>query len=363
MQRKHCKKGSLPTERIARLDEIGFVWDLTGSAWEEMFQALLDYKTRFGDCNVTKDWSETPSLGEWCSTQRKAHRNQELSSERLARLEEVGFVWNQYDMEWAEKYEQLVAYKDRFGNTEVPKEWPENVALGGWVSRQRYFRKTNRLSPAKIARLDKLEFLWDTAERDWEQKFQELAAYKQHFGSLDISRPGLYARLSAWCTSQRAAYRKGELSNERIVRLEALGFLWDPINDVWEQRFQELVAYGNRFGSCRVPVGWSENPSLAVWCSHQRQTYKEGKLSPERTTKLADLGFVWDTFQNAWEIKYEMLIDYNRRFGNCNVPQAWNENPKLGRWVGTQRKLFFKGTLPSDRISRLEEIGFRWKRQ
>ena len=134
-------------------------------------------------------------------------------------------------------------------------------------------------------------------------------------------------------------------------------------DNVWDQRFQELVAYKNRFGDCRVPVGWSENPTLAVWCSHQRQAYKKGRLSPERITRLEELGFVWDTFESAWEKMFGMLIDYKKRFGNCNVPQGWSEDPKLGRWVSTQRKLYKNGKLSPERIQRLKSVGFEWTRQ
>jgi hypothetical protein len=28
---------------------------------------------------------------------------------------------------------------------------------------------------------------------------------------------------------------------------------------------------------------------------------------------------------------------YRRRHGDCNVPQGWAEDPKLGRWVKRQR--------------------------
>ena len=38
-------------------------------------------------------------------------------------------------------------------------------------------------------------------------------------------------RLGAWVENQRAYYLKGELSDDKIRRLEAIGMLWEGRND------------------------------------------------------------------------------------------------------------------------------------
>jgi hypothetical protein len=84
------------------------------------------------------------------------------------------------------------------------------------------------------------------------------------------------------------------------------------------------------------------------------------KLSDARKTRLDALGFVWDPKDHAWETMFAELKRYKERFGDCEVPDKWNENPQLGIWVGTQRTRQKKGTLSIDRKSRLDEIGFVW---
>jgi len=83
----------------------------------------------------------------------------------------------------------------------------------------------------------------------------------------------------------------------RIARLEAIGFVWDRIDGAWEraweQRFQELVAYKNRFGDCNVPKRCGENGTLGMWCGTQRAEYKKGRLSLERINRLEKIGFRW----------------------------------------------------------------------
>lgn len=68
----------------------------------------------------------------------------------------------------------------------------------------------------------------------------------------------------------------------------------------------------------------------------------------------------------GWEEQYKALRDYHLRFGNCKVPARFKANPKLGRWVMTQRRQFtllmqgFPSALTAERIRRLESLGFTW---
>ena len=83
----------VPAERRRRLDAIGFVWDFKAYRWEQGFAALLKFKRREGHCRVPISHNEgNHRLGWWVSTQRR--RRKEMSAERKARLDKVGFVWN-----------------------------------------------------------------------------------------------------------------------------------------------------------------------------------------------------------------------------------------------------------------------------
>ena len=66
----------------------------------------------------------------------------------------------------------------------------------------------------------------------------------------------------------------------------------------------------------------------------------------------------------SWEKRFEELKDYRKKYGNCLVPQHYQQNKQLGRWVNHQRnfyKKFQKGehsTVAIERISKLKSIGF-----
>jgi hypothetical protein len=68
----------------------------------------------------------------------------------------------QSDAAWRDKVAQLQAYAHTHGgSTAVPQRFKDNPALGGWVTRQRHFRKKGKLSDEKVAALDALGFDWE----------------------------------------------------------------------------------------------------------------------------------------------------------------------------------------------------------
>jgi len=92
---------------------------------------------------------------------------------------------------------------------------------------------------------------------------------------------------------QRQSKKWGTLSAERIRRLEALGFVWNPLETFWEEMFTALVQYKEKHGDCNVPITWPENPQLGRWIANQRTSKKRGTLSEDRIRRLEAFGFVW----------------------------------------------------------------------
>jgi hypothetical protein len=154
-----------------------------------------------------------------------------------------------------------------------------------------------------------------------------------------------------------------------------------PNEAQWEAQLARLAAYKAAHGDCNVPTGWAEDSRLAIWVKMQRKRKKKldrGELSEgmtaERAARLMALGLVWDLGQTGdipleakWEAQLARLAAYKAEHGDCNVPQRWAEDPRLGRWVMMQRA--FKRKLdrgePSQammvvRAARLMALGFVW---
>ncbi len=172
----------------------------------------------------------------------------------------------------------------------MPKTW-KNKQLATWVGVQRTNKRNATLPPEKIKRLDALGFVWEPYENVWEVRFRELVAHKKKHGNFLVPRTWKSKQLATWVGVQRTNKRNATLSPEKIKRLDALGFVWDPVEQFWEERFRELVAYKKRHGDCLVPSTW-KSKQLATWVWKQRA--KRGTLSPEKIKRLNAIGFVWD---------------------------------------------------------------------
>ena len=93
-QRSHYEKGKLSSAHIAKLNEVGFIWDAREMRWNSHYFELRKYHREHGNCNVPRDYKANPKLAAWVNHQRANRRKGTLCQERIERLEEVGFVWN-----------------------------------------------------------------------------------------------------------------------------------------------------------------------------------------------------------------------------------------------------------------------------
>mmetsp|Transcript_18347 Transcript_18347/g.25882 ORF Transcript_18347/g.25882 Transcript_18347/m.25882 type:complete len:189 (+) Transcript_18347:245-811(+) len=125
---------------------------------------------------------------------------------------------------------------------------------------------------------------------------------------------------------------------------------------VWNQMYEELIAYKNEYGDCLVPIKWSENERLSTWVGTQRSL--ETRMRPDRRQKLSELGFCWKLQIVNWNIMYDRLCDFKATEGHCFVPLTFRADPKLGRWVKNQRSRVH--SLTEERKALLNELDFEW---
>jgi hypothetical protein len=90
-QRTLRRQGRLDAERIARLDGIGFTWDLLREQWDGMFATLQDFRRATGHCDVPQRWAENRKLGNWVMVQRAAYKAGRLDAQQIERLRLIGF--------------------------------------------------------------------------------------------------------------------------------------------------------------------------------------------------------------------------------------------------------------------------------
>ena len=76
---------------------------------------------------------------------------------------------------------------------------------------------------------------------------------------------------------------------------------WDIYKKIgWENQFQNLLLFKERYGHAQVPQRWSENKTLANWVSIQRRD--KHKLSSDKK-KLEEIGFLFKIFYKRGLLK------------------------------------------------------------
>uniref|UniRef100_A0A7S2L897 Helicase-associated domain-containing protein n=1 Tax=Leptocylindrus danicus TaxID=163516 RepID=A0A7S2L897_9STRA len=222
----------------------------------------------------------------------------------------------------------------------------------------------------------------DAAARDrWLIKFGELRHFRATNGHCNVPRNCKESlQLGKWVNNQRFEYKKyiqrktSKMSEERIKLLEGEGFQWSMVEHVpWEQRFNEVVAYKAIHGNCRVPKRYPTNQPLANWVDKQRKEFKllqngkKSSMTSNRIELLNGVGFAWVAISEvSWEERLQELIAYKTLHGNCLVPNKYQDNHALGRWVDKQRQDYRKykegkrSVMTEERIKILESHGFCW---
>ena len=370
-RRNDRKAARLTAERVASLDALGFAWDPLQDTFEAGLAELGAYVARRGDANVPQRY-KTPAgfeLGRWCSIRRNDRKVGRLSAERVAALDALGFVWDAIQGALARGLAELSAYVEEHGDARVPDGYKTSSGfnLGTWCANRRKDFKAGQADAELVGALDALGFVWDPLKQDFDRGLAELARYVEENGDARVPqkhRTSTGFRLGTWCGSRRKDLKEGRLTAERVAALDALGFIWDQLQQEFERGLAELATYVEHNGDARVPFGYKTPAgfNLGNWCGSRRKDLKEGRLTAERVAALDALGFSWDLLQQDFDRGLSELERYVEENGNARVPAAYKTPAgfALGTWCTVRREQRKKGQLSAERVSALDVLGFVW---
>ena len=275
------------------------------STWDYYFAAASTYYAKHGNLKVPLRY-KTPgglSLGDWVQTQRQIRKGKRtfgtLTQQQIERLDRIGMVWEtKSETAWARGLEAARRYRQQYGDLQVPSAYKDadGFALGNWIRNTRSRFGSGGLKESQIRELDALGMVWNNIDAKWERCYAEAALYYEKHGSLNlapkyVSPSGI--RLGAWVENQRAYYLKGELSDDKIRRLEAIGMLWEGRNDrQWLRAYEAAARYFQQYGDLNVPYQYvsPEGIRLGYWVVRQRAAYK-GRFSIEKKTNRKPLSY------------------------------------------------------------------------
>ena len=373
-----------------------------------MFQQLVEYKEKHGDCLVPSRYEENNKLGKWVETQRYEYTKLQraagaetaaeatpgsadgtgtaeaatankstaasvsapasankarLTEERRKRLESIGFEWKvkhkmkrYYDKQWDAMFERLLKFKEDNGHVLVPKRYPPDMKLGQWIATQRI-------------------------------QYKKLMAGTSTKGEDD-------SELAASGEPKKEEEASNRLTEQRRKKLEDAGFVWsakegekglggtgkitrNSYDNQWDAMYDRLAAFKEENGHCLVPKRYAADPKLGTWCDTQRVQKKKlekklaemglkyeepvqaetgatvtakplvGRLTDDRIKRLTLLGFAWN-IREDWQKHYEELKTFVKEHGHANVPARYSQNRRLGIWVSAQRQQYKLRNSPED---------------
>ena len=268
--------------------------------------------------------------------------------------EELADALLQEPTHWNAMYHKLAAYNEQHGNVDVKRNL---IAL-----EKKYSKEANDIAVAYAA----AEVNGGTIDGDdgldsgWSAEMKEID-------------PDLI-KLGSWIGKVRLEARKQNRQPDiiepyKIIALNRLGFNWDPRENYWMERFDEVKAFLEKNEEAKHQMPNRKTP-LGVWCDGQVLEYNKFKAglkpcytSKDRIDMLTSVGFVWDRQMAAWMTHYNKLKRLHENYGHCDV-SGNHKDKTLLRWIGKQKKKYSnfkegkKPALTEAQINFLEEVHF-----
>ena len=131
----------MKNEKFERLKALGF--DFGGSKqekrpWMRQYESLVEFRKEHGHNDIPVLYEPNPSLYYWIGTQKQSYKKGKLSEDRVALLNEIEFDFKVVPRgerkvtrggnrpflegaEWEKMYQELVEFKDKNGDCDVPQ--------------------------------------------------------------------------------------------------------------------------------------------------------------------------------------------------------------------------------------------------
>lgn len=319
------KPSALTSEKVAKLEELGFRWQIArdrDSVWTEMLERWLAVRGS-GKTNGGAKVGQDPKLASWCKRQRKTYRllgegkPTPMKPEWAERLREVGFDFGDGASSAAAAGTAAAAMSAAAAGTAMDGSGGEEEEEG--AAKPAAAADTNadaNTDAAAAATEESIAAAGSATARDDDGTFQlRLAEVKQFVADHGpgVAIPDAYPSneaLGRWATQKRKQKRRADaghttrLTADRIAALDEAGFVWQVWGnrtEKWDEMFGRLVEFREQHGgSTRIVHSLrAQDPDLrqlGMWCDRQRAAYKarqQGKSGPmtdDRAKRLDDIG-------------------------------------------------------------------------
>lgn len=151
--------------------------------------------------------------------------------------------------------------------------------------------------------------------------------------------------------------------DESLDFKEFLSRLGDILIDDWNDMYNRLVEYKNKYGDCNIKQNYTDK-KLYNWVRIQREYYKLNTINSDRMKKLREIDFVFNPYEEKWNDLFERLRKYKEKNNNIDIPYKFITEDGYGLydWVSKQRKDYKQGKLTENKIKMLNSLDFNWSK-
>lgn len=372
-QRELFKNGKLSPYKIEKLNGIGMIWRVQSESWDYHFELFRHYVLETGSALI-EDVYETKNgvkLGQWIGQQRKDYKIGRISTERTKRLEEIGMVWDVYELEWQKMYALAKEYYEMYGDLLIPYDYTVgDIKLGLWLKNQRGDYKDGIVPQHRIEKFKEIDMIWDV-KSSTSTSFPEHAVFYyiskmfndakhrcSEFGiEFDIYIPSLRVAIEY----DGAVWHK----KERTIDRDSNKNIFCQTNNIKLYRIREapLPLYSN----CRCySVTARDYAALESVIFDIIKQLCTNTLNKSDINIRRDFQSIYAQYKDfttrEWRTGLLSAKSFYKTNGHLVVPAVYIDDNdfRLGQWLITQRRLYNNGELPQKRIAQLSELGMIW---
>lgn len=223
-QKSKYRNGELDEDKAEKLIAIGC--EMTKGkkeSWQESFERLGEFVERHGRFPNYADVKSDPELKVlyvWANSQRTARYRGQLSEERIAILDSIGFTWDKHEEEWLNAFNRLRSYFKEFGSLPGINEVVDGYKLGKWYKSQVVLYLAGNMQAHRVERFKEAGIPLENIRQrrknevfmkyydsymEYLQKFGKHPASKDRYNDLDLVK---------WRCTQMQKKRQGKLTDE-----------------------------------------------------------------------------------------------------------------------------------------------------
>ena len=370
-RRQDNKHEKLSEDKIKALNDIPR-WTFYPLSYEfdHNIALLRDFVTEHArlPSNKAKDPTEK-KLGKWCSHRRQENKNEKLSEENIKALNDIPrWTFDPLTDEFDRNIALLCDFVTEHDRLPVEKaKYATENKLGSWCAHRRQDNKKGKLSEEKIEALARIpRWEWDPVTDEFNRNIALMRKFVTDHDSLPstAAKDATEKKLGIWCSTQRKAKKKGNISEERIKALDDIPrWTFDIFADEFDRNIvllREFITEHDRLPS-QTAKDVTER-KLGTWCSRQRKEKKKETLPKEKIESLDGIpSWDWDPLSDEFDRSLESLRDFvteNVRLPSKHAKDATEK--KLGYWCCSRRQDNKTDKLSEEKIKALNDIP-RWE--